>query len=75
MSELFDELVKTFKNAPALREKDTTFCWDLNMEVLKHDSVHFKKVDVHYEADGLVCVYKCDIDDKLYTVKITPQKG
>ena len=74
MSEIFDVLINTLKDTAAIREKETTYCWDLNMEVLKRDSVHFKKVDVHYEADGLVCVYKCDIDDKLYTVKVTPQK-
>ena len=53
----------------------TTHCFDLNCEIMKLQSPHFNKVDMHFEGDGLLCTYECNLDGKKYSVMITPQKG
>lgn len=75
MSDIFDNIAKSIAETHTELKNAETHCCDFSMEVLKHKSEHFEKLDLYFEADGLVAVYKCDIDDKLYTVKITPQKG
>ena len=52
----------------------TSYCGQLAQEVLKAETKQFHRTGLHYVSDGLVAVYLCDIDDRMYTVKITPNK-
>jgi hypothetical protein len=72
-ADLFNDLVKSLAWLPAQMEKLRTFCFNFSLEVLR-DSEHFKKIDTHFEADGMVCTYRCSLDNRVYTVKVTPSK-
>jgi hypothetical protein len=74
MSELFDELIQVQRDALAAMKNSETHTMDLNIEILKTSSPHFKKVDTHFEPDGLLCTYKCNLDGRDYFVKITTSK-
>ena len=66
-----EALLKDLTQTPADIKKIETHCFDLSIELLR-DSEHFKKIDSHFEADGLLCTYLCNLDNRKYTVKVTP---
>ncbi|MBE3144243.1 MAG: hypothetical protein IMZ61_10020 [Planctomycetes bacterium] len=57
-------------------KKAETFCMAFAIDFLQQRgrSGNFEKVDSHYDADGLVTTYRCAIDGRIYTVKVTPSK-
>jgi hypothetical protein len=60
--------------APRTHLKDAeTHCFDLAIELLK-DSEHFKKVECHFESGSLITTYRCSLDNRTYTVKVTPER-
>ena len=75
MSKIFEqlaqmnrEMVKAMVQLPEI----TTYCGQLNQEVLSKNTEHFRMIDLHYTFDGLLVTYLCSLDGKTYSVKITP---
>lgn len=74
MPDMFENLVKELAWLPVQLKKIETFCLKMSSEVFKPKTEHFERVDSHYDADGLVVTYKCNLDGRIYTVKVTPSK-
>lgn len=68
-------LVKSFIDIPVMLKKAETYCLAFSQQVLAHRTENFERVDSHFTADGLQATYMCNLDSRLYTVKITPSKG
>lgn len=50
----------------------TTYCSLLVHEVMGMKSTeHFERVDSLFVSDGVVAKYRCNIDGRMYTVKVT----
>lgn len=71
-NDLMTTLINAQIESMEIQKKATTHCWELNLELMKQESPHFKKVDTHYTANGLLSTYKCSIDGRTYNVHITP---
>jgi hypothetical protein len=67
------EALKDLVQIPDALRKAETHCFDLSRELLK-DSEHFKKTECHFEAGSLVNTYLCSLDNRSYTVTVTPSK-
>jgi hypothetical protein len=74
MPDMLKELARCLSESFSVIEKAKTYCTAFSLEVLKQRTEHFQKIDVHFDADGLVAIYKCNIDSRTYTVKVTPSK-
>jgi hypothetical protein len=67
-------LLQDFANIPQSIAAATTYCGQLQAEVLKEETPQFKRTGLHYVANGMVAEYLCKIDGRTYEVTITPVK-
>jgi len=51
-----------------------THCFEFVRANMVTDTEHFKRTDLHFEADGLHAIYKCNIDGRKYDVCIKALK-
>lgn len=51
-----------------------TFCMKLSSEVFREKTEHFERIDGHFDVDGLIAKYKCNLDNRIYSIKITASK-
>jgi len=76
---LFDMLANVARQATkdmVALESAKTFNSLLDHEVLELKSTeHFERIDSHYTADGVLVKYRCNLDGRTYSVKITADKG
>jgi len=50
----------------------TTYCSCLAREIMGNRSTeHFEFDNTHFVADGVVVHYRCNLDNRMYTVKVT----
>jgi len=68
------DLGKAMTEIPALLKKIETHTFELGHEFLKPHSGNFTRKDIYFDVDGLVVLYHCSRDDRMYTVKITASK-
>lgn len=71
--DLLKDLIRNQVDTINILKKATTHCFDLSQEVFKKTSPNFERVDSHYSLDGLIVKYKCNIDNRIYNVHITPE--
>jgi hypothetical protein len=67
--DIFDDLVQGMNQMREDLKKASTHCGDLALTCMR-DSEHFKRTDLHFDAEGLHAVYDCDLDGRKYDVFI-----
>lgn len=67
------ELAKSITNIPTILKNAETHCMILSCEIMKASSDHFNRTESHFEDGSLINTYYCNIDNRNYIVKITPQ--
>lgn len=69
-SKFFENYMKDLRKVKSL----TTFCIDIMFSMLKNRE-YIKAIDnMHYEGNSLKTRVICNIDNKIYTVTVTPEK-
>jgi hypothetical protein len=74
MPSSLQEFVQSIAEVPALLKKAETFCMAFAIEFLKEKSRNFTKINSFYDTEGLVTTYRCNLDGRIYTIKVTPSK-
>jgi hypothetical protein len=70
--DLLKDLIRNQVDTINIHKKATTHCFSLSHEVFKKDTPNFERIESHYSLDGLIVKYKCNIDNRIYNVHITP---
>jgi hypothetical protein len=67
---IFEEMAKVL----SIMEESKTFNSLLVHEVMQKSTEHFERVDSHYSSEGVLAKYKCNVDGRTYSVKVSADK-